>query len=264
MKRLSFLFAGLVALVFSLPLTLQAQEEEEPQAQMMLVYEHTVIPAMQAQYEAGIKKIRDAFKEHLPGFSFRVNMRDDFHYYMGFPIENFADFDQPGPVVALNKAMGKEKVQAMFAELDKCISNSHTAMYNHQPVLSYWKEGEKAPEGNFAMHYTFFHLGNASGEKIWQTAKAWKDLDVKSNTSSSYQIYWGGFGTDETTLLMIEWAPSHAELAAEMAKVAGERGEEGAELWAKTVPMVKGVEHYRGYYRNDLDLDAEEVEVAKK
>lgn len=264
MNRFRMSLLGLLVLGFLCPSLSFAQTEEDaqPARQLWLIYEQDVAPAKAPAFEASLKKLTEAMQQHVPDFRISVSMREDFHYYMAIPIDNWAEFDSPSPVAALAKELGQEAAMELMQNIMTNVRSSTTFFLTQEPSLSHMNMAP--PEGNMRLHFTYFYAKPENEGKMWEVAQAWKKLDQEKASPVNYVVYSGNFGTEDVLLVHMKVGNSTTEIAENDAKTNQLRGKEGGELWQKTSQVLDRVEHYDATYRADLSLTGSTTETAKK
>ena len=244
----AMLWAALLLFVCSLSTFAQ-----EAKKQLFVVHEDVVKPSMVTKYEKISKNLVTQLKEHgVSEISEMCAATNDFHYYYITPVDNMAALDEK-PWKSVQEKMGKEAFEKMWEGYGECYDKHSTYMLSLSPEDSYDPQNSDImdPEALYR-RWQFFYIDPAKAEASNKVVKKWKALSESKNIANGYRVYRGGMGTEQPLILVIEWAKDAAALAAQNAEDAKLYGEEGQELWGKTLSITRKYEVKEGTMRPDL------------
>jgi hypothetical protein len=135
--------AGAISSALSLCVSTLCLAQSKP-APMASVFVTHVKPDMALEWEALQKDLNAALKKGgtpMRAVSQTAVFGDLNTYVSVTPIENFAQFDSPSPLV---KALGENGSAQLLAKLNKCVVDSHRFGVRFREDLS-WKERAPAP-----------------------------------------------------------------------------------------------------------------------
>ena len=247
------LLTGLVILLIALPLSgLQAQDKE---MKAFWVHEDRVKPSMMAEYEATCKELI----EHCKAADLKDNdwitlATSDFRYSYVGPINSMADLDK-NPFEAVYAKVGKEKMDDLWARMDKCYDDHVNYILNLDPSISYQPGGiNQMPEGLNYRKNTVYYVSPGNYQAANEIAKKFKELYTKKGSKMHYRVYRSGFGTDGTYFMVAiaaENPAAYETMAYENQKLLGE---EGAKLNQELLKILSKTETMEGWMRADLSF----------
>ncbi|RMH90973.1 MAG: hypothetical protein D6681_14080 [Calditrichaeota bacterium] len=252
MHRKAMVWAVLCLLLFVGGFSVSAQEYKSGD-QLFMVHEDFVKPSMVAEYEAAIKGFQAALRQHgVTDFGYTTAMTGDFHYLHVQPIKNMAALDG-NPLEGLEKSMGKEALQAMWAKFEGCYDVHKNYLVRLSENFSYNPENVTMSdeEMNFR-HWDFYFINPDKAEEARAVAKEWRELHAQKKVPYGYRIYLGGLGTEMPLYVVVQWAKNAADFADRQARVNEMLGEEGKALGVKTMALTRKFEQKNGWMRPDL------------
>ncbi len=231
-----------------LPAVAQAQEQK---AQLYLVYDFVVKPAMVAKFEAGVKReIELGAPTPWSAFS-----SDDFHYYFLMAINNYAGID------SMRKAdddwsakIGKEKFDTLMKSYEGTFEYYKGGVIRYLPELSYIPKTPKfKPEEENFVSWGFANIEFGKEEEFAAICKQWVALYDSSNIPMGWRTYVGLMGMEMPFYFWAERSRSAAEFYADGEKMTKRVGEaKVTDLWNKTMAVCKKYESKTGRPRSNL------------
>ncbi len=257
----------IVAILSLFTFSLFGQNEKD---QMMLVSFTKVTPANADAYvkatEDFISMLKTAGVNDVLWYG---NFMDDYTFAYAVPIDNMAQLDKPFWAEAVKK-VGLEKFKAAISEMESLMVESKNEIYIYNDGISY-VHPSIAKEQNTYRVWTIFQFKPGSSEKVAELAKEWKELYVSKGIVANYQMYLGILGSNNETLVSLDYAKDAEELARRNAKAQEAFGEEGQKLWEKTVKLIVSHEVITGAYLPNLSyfpapekVEKEDVMVKEK
>ena len=247
----------LTLLLFVCSLSTFAQEAKK---QLFVIHEDVVKPSMVAQYEKVSKNLVNTLKENNnTEISEMCAMTNDFHYYYITPVDNMAALDID-PWKGLQDKMGEEAFKQLWEGYGECYDVHSTYMLSASAEDSYDPQNSKImdPE-NLYRRWQFFYIDPSNAEASNKIVKKWKALSESKNIANGYRAYRGGIGTEQPLILVIEWAKDATSLAAQNAADMELYGEEGKDLWEKTLAITRKYEVKEGTMRPDLSYVPDQI-----
>ena len=246
--------------------TLAAQEAEESANKLFTVHEDVVKPSMVAEYEKATKAFQEALAKHdMPGLQNVVVQNDQMVYSYLTEIENMATLDER-PFRDLKEKMGDEAFDAMFDAYKGTYVSHRNYMIRLRADLSYMPEGAADGGGgemNFR-HFDFAHFNPGKSDEAREIAKEWVTLYESKKSPMGFRTYTGDLGTNISTYTWVRWAKSAADFYTQEEKNRELLGEEGENLWNRTLAVMDKFEHNNGRVRLDLSYIPKEEEMTAK
>jgi len=246
-----------VVLLFFFSISTYGQESKK---QLFVIHEDVVIPSMVSQYEKISKNLVSQLKDHsVSEISEMCAMTNDFHYYYITPVDNMAALDD-NPWKAVEDKMGKEAFEKLWEGYADCYDVHSTYMLSFSPEDSYDPQSSKLMDSEtLYRRWAYINIDPSKSEEGKKIVKEWKSLYEAKNIPTGYRTYWGGIGTEEPLLIVIEWAKDATALAAQRAKVQEMLGEDAKDLRARTLAVIRKYDVKEGTMRPDLSYMPEQV-----
>lgn len=239
----------LLTLAFTITFSLNAQ-------QMFMIHEDHVNPDKMMQYEATAKMFHGYVTEHGGEMQYATAMTNDLHYMYITPIENFAAIDNMGQMWAtLNEKVGKEKMDAMWAQFDACYDVHKNYIVHLNEEFSYYPSGDiMSDDGGNYRKWTFIYGHPDKMSSLKEIAKKWRDLYEKHEIDRGFRVYSGGLGTEIGTMIIVDYGKDLADIANHEKSVQEKLGMEGQQLWLESVNAIRKVDEKYGMMRPDLSV----------
>jgi hypothetical protein len=235
-----------------------ASRSEDAQPQLYLTGDFLVDTSRVAEYEAAFKEILANLETH--GFPFRLDTysTDDHHYYVVYPLKNYADVDLWLEGWAeLGRKMGPENLRALQARVAAGEIERVYRFWSYRPDISFLPEKERLRPEEIG-YYTWDFVSLIPGkEPDFEAAnKEWVALSAAKKARDPFLTYRGDLGTRMPVYVWVEYGRSAADYAATEEKFWRAMGEEGAALSKKTRALIRKMESKTGRYRPDLSYSA--------
>ena len=245
--KVTLLFA---ILLFLHPIISNAQDNSKNQAYVF----HTdpVFPSKINEYEAVAKKLTDACIEYKTKAGWATFQMNGNNFVYVSPIKNMAELDE-NPFADLLEKMGKEAFSSLFSEFNKYYNSHSDYIMVLNKELSYMPTGITiTPENLNYRNNTLFYFAPKDYEKAVQIAKEFKELYAIKGSTQYYRVYFNGFGTSETYLMVAEAAKSAADFHKAEAENLTLLGDEAYKIYSKLLDIILKTETITGYMRPDL------------
>jgi len=245
---------SILGLAFILGVLAASGRSQPAQPQLYLMGDFQVETSRVGEYEAALKELLASLGKH--GFSFRLDTysTDDSHFYMVYPLKNYADAD------LWNKEWGEfagkigpENLRALDGRIVACeIERVHQFWY-YRPDISFLPEKERLKPEEIG-YYTWDFVWVIPGKEAEFEAvnKEWIGLSKVKKARDPFLTYRGGLGTKMPVYVWLEYGKSAADYAAAEESFWKAMGEEGAALSKKTRALIRKMESKTGRYRPDL------------
>ena len=227
--------------------------QEAAKKQLFVIHEDIVKPSKVAQYEKAAKKLVSKLNEFgISGVNYAAAATNDFHYLYVTPVENMAELDK-NTFAELESKVGKEGMKEIWKGFDGCYDVHKNYMITLSHELSYNPENNQmTDEDQPYRRWQYFHIKPEKEEAAMEIAKKWKALYEKKNIQVGYRVYIGGLGAEMPLLGTVQWAKDAADFNAKNAEAIEILGEEGTQLWEKTLAITRKYETKEGKMRYDL------------
>jgi hypothetical protein len=233
------------------PATLCSQD---PQPLLQLVDDVLVDTSRAAEYEAAVKDLLTHMERQ--GFPFRLDTSstDDGHYYLVYPMKNYADVDAWVKAWAdLGQKMGPENLQALYRRITAAVIEQVFQFWTFRPDISFLPEKERLKKQEIGYYtWDFVWLIPGKEEEFEAVNKEWIALSTARKAQDPFITCVGGLGTQMPVYLWIEYGKSAADYAVTEEKFWKAMGEEGAALSKKTRALIRRMDSKTGQYRPDL------------
>lgn len=254
MRRIAIniLIAGLLIGLTSPPLFTQAEGQA---SQLFLVAEFIIKPSLVGQYETVVKEFFQLYAEHE--FSFPINgfNMDDFHYFYGVPLKDYAELDHLFKAKKSHtEKVGSTKWQELLNRESAAYESYKYALYRYEPDLSYVPENPrlKPEEANFISYQYCSILPSKEGE-FKEVLKEWAALHREKNIADGFETYRGDIGTDKPFYILAMRAKSAEDYRTQENRIIEILGEERVmTLREKTTVLLRKYEKKTGWSRPDL------------
>ncbi|MFZ2054582.1 MAG: hypothetical protein WAU81_10335 [Candidatus Aminicenantales bacterium] len=231
----------------------QTRSQEAP-PQLYLMGDFLVDVSRVAEYEAAIKDLIDNLEKH--GFPFRLDTysTDDCHYYIVFPLKNYADadlwFEAWGEI---GQKMRPENLRALHSRIVAAEIERVYTFWRFRPDISFLPEKERLKLEEIG-YYTWDFVWLIPGKEAEFEAinKEWIALSTSKKARDPFLTYMGDLGTKMPVYVWIEYGKSAADYAVTEEKFWKAMGEEGAALSKRTRALIRRMESKTGQYRPDL------------
>ncbi len=171
---------------------------------------------------------------------------DSYEWAAVTPIEKFAQYDEPSPLV---KALGQEGFTRLITKIRKCISGSHSYAFRFRPDLSIQKEMKEPPQIAVVTSVRVTPGREPDFENFLKN-----DIlpVLKKSDIVGYFVHQTVFGGDGTQWVGVTLYNKFADLDAgpPLVRVLGQEG--ANKLLAKAAGLVTSVERSVTRYNRDL------------
>ncbi|HUU37307.1 MAG TPA: hypothetical protein VMW46_03765 [Candidatus Desulfaltia sp.] len=227
---------------------------QETQPQLCLMGDFLVDVSRVAEYEAAIRDLINNLEKH--GFPFRLDTysTDDSHYYVVFPLKNYADVDLWYKAWGeLAQKMGPENLQAIHGRIVAAEIERAYTFWRFRPDISFLPEKERLKPEEIG-YYTWDFVWLIPGKEAEFEAinKEWIILSSAKKARDPFLTYMGDLGTKSPVYVWFEYGKSAADYAVTEEKFWKTMGEEGAALSKRTRVLIRRMESKTGRYRPDL------------
>ena len=263
-KLFTLLLAVLLLQVFVWNVSAQ-EEGAKSKDKLYVIHEDIVKPSKVAEYEKAAKGFAEALaKADMHNLKNLVIQTDDMVYSYVSEVENMASLDER-PFKELKEKMGEEAFDAMFDAYNGTFESHRNFMVRLRDDLSYTPEQseESTEEMNFR-HWDFVHYFPDKGDEAKEISKEWVELYKSKKSPMGYRTYTGGLGTDTPFYVYVAWAKDAQDFHAQNDKNRELLGDEGKDLWQRTLAITRKFEHKNGRIRPDLSYLPEEEELTAK
>jgi len=250
-KGLIFLMAGFMVAFEALTGIAQVEKEK---AQLYYVEDVLVKPSMVGEFEAAVREyVAQCARYKFPYPSYVYNA-DDFHYYLAYPVENYAAIDSLHKAWGeLDTKMGAEQVQALNNRFEGTYEYFRHFVIRYMPELSYAPEKPRLkPEEEHFVYLDFYYFLPEMEKEEEQIGREWVELYKRKNIPYGYSLYAGVMGTDMPLYIMLLKAKSAADYFSQSVKIRELLGEERKGLLKRTLDGTRKVEKKTGKFRPDL------------
>ena len=248
------LILGLVVFLGFLP---AASHPQELQPQLHLVGDFLVDTSRVSEYEAAIKEMLANLEKHGFPFPFNSYSTDDNHYYIIYPLKNYADADLWLKAWGeLGQKMGPENLQALHSRVVAAEIERIYEFWVYRPDISFLPEKERLKPEEMG-YYTWDFVWVIPGKEAEFEAinKEWIALSGAKKARDPFHTLMGDLGTKMPVYLWVEYGKSAADYAVTEEKFWKAMGEEGAALSKRTRALIKKMESKTGRYRPDLSYE---------
>jgi len=232
---------------------------------MYIVHQDIVKPSKVAEYEKAAKGWHDAaVKNAITELAYVLVQSDEMVYSYVSEVPNMAALDDNGPMDALKQKMGEAAFQAMFDAYDGTYTSHKNFMITYRPDLSYLPEKQEATaEINFR-HWDFVHFNPDKEKEANAISKEWVDLFASKQIQLGFRTYTGGLGTETPLTIWVSWSKNAADFYAAMEQINKTLGDEGTDLWNRTLAITDKYEQVNGRIRPDLSYQPAAEELSAK
>jgi hypothetical protein len=245
---------GIFIFLWALPAAALSQELKP---QLHLVGDFLVDTSRVAEYEAAIKELLANLEKH--GFPFPLNSysTDDNHYYILYPLKNYADADLWLKAWGeLGQKMGPENLQALHGRIVAAEIERVYQFWYYRPDISFLPEKERLkPEERGYYTWDFVSVIPGKEGEFEAINKQWIALSKAKNAQDPFHTWAGDLGTKMPIYVWVEYGKSAADYAIAEEKFWKAMGEEGAVLSKRTRALIKKTESKTGRYRPNLSYE---------
>ncbi len=221
-----FLFLAALFLLTAMPIWAQTKEQPNsmPKRERMAITFISVKPEMVPDFENMIKTdIKPALAKGGAKWSDvwqTAGFGDTFEYVVVNPVENYAQYDGPSPMM---KGMGKEGMAAWLAKASKMVNGVRTVAYESRPDMSYDTKMTEPPKLAVVTLLTVAAGRNAEFENFIKND--WLPV-VKQSGVKGYWVSQVMFGGDVNQYLIVVPHENFAEMdkGNPVARVLGQDG----------------------------------------
>lgn len=254
-KRLTIIqLVILLCFVVSPCASITPAQTEEQKAHLYFVEEVVVKPSMVDKYEENTKEALNLWIRYGSPFPFYAFVTDDFHYYIVWPIENYASLDSLFKTIGeWVVKMGDENWQALRESGEGTYEYMKWSMIRHKPELSYSPTNPslKPDEGNF-MYLNFFYIQSGKEEEFEEALKEGVVFYKSINFPFGFDIYAGDMGTEMPMYIYFSKGGSAADFFAQHDRAFKLHTEEAIKLRQKTFITIRKTKVKTGMFRPDL------------
>jgi len=249
--KLLTLSIGLAAFLAGLP---AAAYSQDTQPELYLVGDFLVDASRVGEYETAVKELLANLEKH--GFPFRLatSSTDDNHYYVVYPLMNYAEADAWSKAWAeLGNKMGPENLQALHSRIAAAELERIYQFWYYRPDISFLPEKERLKHEEIG-YYTWDFVWLVPGKEAEFEAinREWIALSNAKKARDPFLTLVGDLGTQMPVYLWIEYGKSAADYAATEEKFWKTMGEEGAALSKKSRALIRKMDSKTGQPRPDL------------
>ncbi len=199
-------------IVFSTELCAQSKD------QIYLVQIYNVPLSKSAQYESAMEATVAAMHSAKVGDAeWYGSKMDDGRYIYGVPVDNYATLDGNYWKESLEK-IGLDNFQKLTDNINSNITEQESAIYIHNAENSYAPEGANINYDGSYRRWTFYQFKHNHQAEVMQLAAELKNANTKHNYPIKYDIYIGGIGTVNGSIVVLHTANSEAEYVRKMEK----------------------------------------------
>jgi len=171
---------------------------------------------------------------------------------------HFSDSD------ARSDHLGKTAFQAMLDAYKGTYTTHKNFMVTYRPDLSYIPENQDSmAEMNFR-RWDVAHFNPSKVKEANAISKEWVDLYASKKIEMGFRTYTGGLGTDTPVTFWVSWGKSAADFYTGSEKVMKTLGDEGTDLWQRTLAIMDKYEQINGRLRPDLSYQPAAEELSAK
>jgi hypothetical protein len=222
------------------------------------VFEDQVKPSMDVQYRDALKKLKTACEENeINSFSWRSVVFDDNSYHHLVPIKNMGDLDK-NMMADLEGKMGKEALSSIFTQLGECTDAQTSAVVSMQKEMSYLEPAE----GENFRDILFWHVLPGKEMEADDLMMEWKKMYESKQAPSGFISYKIDFGR-EPGYVIVSWGKDEGDHATRAMKTRELLGEEGNQLWNKTMMITKKYKSHRAWLLPDYSFNSMTVTAQK-
>jgi hypothetical protein len=245
-----------LALAFGLGAWPAAPYSQEASAELYLVGDFLVNTSRVVEYEAAVKDLLAELEKHGFPFSLATSATDDGHYYMVYPLKNYAAVDAWFNAWGeLGQKMGVETLRALRQRIAAAEIERVYQFWHSRPDISFRPEKERLkPEEIGYYTWDFVWLIPGKEAEFEAVNKEWIALSEAKEARDPFMTLAGDLGTQMPVYLWIEYGKSAADYAAAEEKFWQAMGEEGAALSKKTRALIRKMDSKTGQYRPDLSF----------
>jgi hypothetical protein len=250
-SRFIILILGIFFFLGSWPAQTRSQET---QPNLYLMADSLVDVSRVAEYEAALKDLMNSLEKHGFPFGAYVYTTDDSHYYVVYPLKNYADADLWFKAWGdLAQKMGPENLRTISSRIGAAEIERIYTSWRFRPDISFLPEKERLGAEEIG-YYTWDYVWLIPGKEAEFEAinKEWIALSTAKKARDPFLTYRGELGTKVSVYVWLEYGKSAADYAATEEKFWKAMGEEGAALSKKTRALIKRMESRTGRARPDL------------
>jgi len=206
------------------------------------IFEDNVKPSMDVQYKEALKKLKNACEENkINSFSWVSVMFEDNSYHHLVPIKGMGDLDK-NMMADLESKMGKEALSSIFNELNQCVDRQTSSVVSFHKDMSYLEPAE----GENFRDLLFWYVLPGKEMEAEKIIMEWKGLYESKKAPNGYAVYKVDLG-NEPGYVIVSWGKDEADHAVKMMKTHEMFGEEGNQLWSKTMLITKRYDSRRAW-----------------
>jgi len=242
---------GLVVILGVLPAAIRSPDARP---QLYLRGDFLVDTSRVGEYEAALKELLTNLGKH--GFPFRLDIYSthDSHYYLVFPLKNYADADLWIKAWGeLGQKMGPQNLQALHGRIVACEIERVYQFWIYRPDISFLPEKERLePEQIGYTTWDFVWVIPGKEAEFEAVNKEWIVLSKAKKARDPFLTFIGDLGTKMPVYVWLEYGKSAADYASAEDIFWKAMGEEGAALSKRTRALIRKMESKTGRYRPDL------------
>jgi hypothetical protein len=250
-SRIIILVLGLAVCLGVWPIQSRAQEL---QPELYLMADSLVDVSRVGEYEAALYDLMKGLKQHGFPFGAYVYSTDDSHYYIIYPLKDYAGADLWLKAWGdLAQKMGSENLGTISSRIGAAEIERSYSFWRFRPDISFLPEKERLKPEEIG-YYTWDYVWLIPGKEAEFEAinKEWIALGTAKKARDPFLTYRGELGTKVSVYVWLEYGKSAADYAATEEKFWKAMGEEGAALSKKTRALIKRMESRTGRARPDL------------
>lgn len=225
--------------------------QQNSNTQLLWIHEDHVLVDKTAEYiEVGEGFVKLMSENDFKGLNFTGFYQDDNTFMFVSFIENLAQLDK-NPFADLAAKAGQEKTNAVMSGFGGKYNSHIDYIAIYHPDLSY-KSEQLQEEGNIYREWQFFYYNEINQDKMIGLAKEWKKLYEEKNIDVGYTMYTNGLGHEGPVIVVHRWAKNPVEMAQNNQKINELLGDEGRELWERTMKLGYRIEDKSGWLMPNL------------
>jgi len=224
-------------------------QEEPASVEKLVIHIDQVKPSMTSEYKTIAKELRDLLSQNaIADFSYSALTNDRNEFIMVSPVESMAELDK-NPFGSLVAKIGEDKFQSLMDKMDATYNSHKTFIMNYHVDKSYLPD---IPEDELYREWFFMNVDPADSKKLMAINNEWNALYVKHDLKFGYRFFSGGFGSDESTFVVMSWGKDASDFNAKMMERNELFGDEGSALWQKTLDIINNMDRTTGYSLPEL------------
>jgi len=261
MKRTMVLFL-ITLLMISFSLNISAQEEPT-KYQAFYVSDDLVKSSMVPEYEVALKDYIAIYAENQYPYPLSMYSTNDFHYYSVTPLNStsYSELDSLRKYRKIAYSKNPEKWDAMWKKFEGTYDYNKGQIIFLNRDLSYVPENPRLkPEEEKFSYWVFTYVKVGKTKEFVENIKKWKELYKSNNISLGFDIFYGGFGTEQPLFLWHMTGKDIADFMENSNSISEVLGEEAKVLREQTRKLTRKIDIKYGWYRPEFSYIPEKKE----